>query len=238
MFIKKLSELDVFSLKPGDPFYGSISDPFEDENVSKDIESSPYIYCMLPTPKEFTQRIEEQKFAPLISICLPDAEKSSLILRKELPTEIFGKSVSRINADERSKIIGAITQAFSDSFVGGISVPMDSLCVKQGSLLKTTYSTAMSIMLIPLLRMHADAYIRHVSIRIPAFGGNDFGNIGKAKELAKAMGYGKESDVDLFNSSQKELWLCFRFIYWATYKAHNRGDFEDLVELERNLSNR
>lgn len=191
---------------------------------------------MLPTPKEFTERKQEQKFASLISICIPDTKKSIQILREKIPKHLPGKSIAKITNEEKEKIIDAISLAFDDAFVGGISVPMDALCVKNTSLLKTTYSTALGMMLIPLLRMHADAYISEISIRIPEFGGNDYGGLGRTKELIKAMGYGKGSDVELFSSSQRDLWLCFRFIYWAAYKSHNRDDSADLVELEKKLS--
>jgi hypothetical protein len=237
LFIKKLSDFDVFSLKPGDSFYGAISDPFEYENVSKASSSKPCIYCMFPTPKDFMDRKREHKFAPLISICLADAERSAQILRENIPRHIPGKPIVRITDREREAVIEGIALAFDEAFVGGISVPMDALCVKECGKLKTTYNTALGIMLIPLLRMHADASIPSVSIRLPSFGGSDYGGIKQAKELLKAMRYTKESDVQTFNSTQRDLWLCFRFIYWAAYKAHNLNDSFDLIALEEKLSN-
>lgn len=234
--IKKFSEIDVFSMKPGETFFGAISDPFDLEHVSQGNSHKSFTFCMYPTPAEFKANRNQQRFAPLLAICFSDADKVVDSIKSMIPSRLIKKPISRLIAEEKITLLDGIEHAFDDAFVGGISVPMELLTVKEDSRLKVTYSTALGMLLIPLLRMHSDAGISNLSLRLPSFGGSDYDAIKRSKELLKAMGFNRDYEVSLFDKTSPELWLCFRFIYWSVHQAHNMGNNTDLLALEGKLS--
>lgn len=236
--IKKMSELDVFSARPGETIFGAISDVLGAELVSKDGSVSSFAYCMYPTPMEYKERMGRQIFSPLIAICFSDAEKIVRSIRSVVPAKLINRSIAKLSSEDRRILIDGIGHAFDEAFVGGISVPLDILAVKESSKLKVTYGATLSMLLIPLLRMHSDAGIKKISLNLPCFGGRDYDAIKRSKELLKAMGFAKTHSVNLFGSEDSELWMCCRFIYWAVHRAHNAGDSQDLMALEDKLSSK